>query len=582
MAERIDVGITIKGTQEASDSMNALDQGIKKAGSGMDGLIGLTDKFTGGAATGMINAYKGTLTFIKGLKLTKVALISTGIGAIVVLVGALVAAFMSSEEQAGQMKVQMAALGAVVDRVTGYFKAAGGYIVGLFSGGPQQALENYNKEMDKLPGSMQDAIDAAMQLERRLQALAEAQRFQAAMSAKAGLQAKRLLKQASDTNKTTEQRIALIEKANAIEMADFEKRKKNLKEESEIIKDRIATQGTSVELENKLMALYTTRLKMEEEKMNLTATGLNRIQVLKDADAAAEQKRIDDAKKAIDDQKVLDDEAIATQKAKDAAKLAAQIKLEDELYALSLSDFDRAELALQQQFDKRDAIAGDNAELKKAAEQRLIDDLAALQKKFDDEKAAKQKVIDDKTAADKKVVDDKKIAQELAVAEAIKSARMNIVSSSFDALKAMAKTEEQSKKLAIAQILVNQAIAMSNAIAGATTSATATGPGAFVATPLFIAQALGIVIGSFASIKGVMNQAGASAEGVGGGGGGGGGMGGGMGTASNRDGPTLGLTPDISEAVTPGSIPPINAYVVQTQLADQNALAAQIQSATRL
>ena len=582
MAERIDVGITIKGTQEASDSMNALDQGIKKAGSGMDGLIGLTDKFTGGAATGMINAYKGTLSFIKGLKLTKVALISTGIGAIVVLVGALVAAFMSSEEQAGQMKVQMAALGAVVDRVTGYFKAAGGYIVGLFSGGPQQALENYNKEMDKLPGSMQDAIDAAMELERRLQALAEAQRFQAAMSAKAGLQAKRLLKQASDTNKTTEQRIALIEKANAIEMADFEKRKKNLKEESEIIKDRIATEGTSVELENKLLALYTTRLKMEEEKMNLTATGLNRIQVLRDADAAAEQKRIDDGKKAIADQKVLDDEAIATQKAKDAAKLAAQIKLEDELYALSLSDFDRAELALQQEFDKRDAIAGDNAELKKAAEQRLIDDLAALQKKFDDDKAAKQKVIDDKTAADKKVVDDKKIAQELAVAEAIKSARMNIVSSSFDALKAMAKTEEQSKKLAIAQILVNQAIAMSNAIAGATTSATATGPGAFVATPLFIAQALGIVIGSFASIKGVMNQAGASAEGVGGGGGGGGGMGGGMGTASNRDGPTLGLTPDISEAVTPGSIPPINAYVVQTQLADQNALAAQIQSATRL
>ena len=582
MAERIDVGITIKGTQEASDSMNALDQGIKKAGSGMDGLIGLTDKFTGGAATGMINAYKGTLSFIKGLKLTKVALISTGIGAIVVLVGALVAAFMSSEEQAGQMKVQMAKLGAVVDRVKGYFKAAGGYIVGLFSGGPQQALENYNKEMDKLPGSMQDAIDAAMELERRLQALAEAQRFQAAMSAKAGLQAKRLLKQASDTNKTTEQRIALIEKANAIEMADFEKRKKNLKEESEIIKDTIATKGTSVELENKLMALYTTRLKMEEEKMNLTATGLNRIQVLKDADAAAEQKRIDDAKKAIDDQKVLDDEAIATQKAKDAAKLAAQIKLEDELYALSLSDFDRAELALQQEFDKRDEIAGDNAELKKAAEQRLIDDLAALQKKFDDDKAAKQKVIDDKTAADKKVVDDKKIAQELAVAEAIKSARMNIVSSSFDALKAMAKTEEQSKKLAIAQILVNQAIAMSNAIAGATTSATATGPGAFVATPLFIAQALGIVIGSFASIKGVMNQAGASAEGVGGGGGGGGGMGGGMGTASNRDGPTLGLTPNISDAVTPGSIPPINAYVVQTQLADQNALAAQIQSATTL
>lgn len=582
MAERIDVGITIKGTQEASDSMNALDQGIKKAGSGMDGLIGLTDKFTGGAATGMINAYKGTLSFIKGLKLTKVALISTGIGAIVVLVGALVAAFMSSEEQAGQMKVQMAKLGAVVDRVTGYFKAAGGFIVGLFTGGTQKALENYNKEMDKLPGSMQDAIDKAMVLERRLQALAQAQRESGAIQARASLQAKKVLKEAEDITKTTEQRIALIEKANAIEKKAFDKRMAMAEEERSILVDQVNDGDRSVETMGKLLAATEATLKLEEERMDLADTGANRIKVIRDADAVAAQKRIDDAQKAIDDQKVLDDEAIATQKAKDAAKLAAQIKLEDELYALSLSDFDRAELALQQEFDKRDAIAGDNAELKKAAEQRLIDDLAALQKKFDDDKAAKQKVIDDKTAADKKVVDDKKIAQELAVAEAIKSARMNIVSSSFDALKAMAKTEEQSKKLAIAQILVNQAIAMSNAIAGATTSATATGPGAFVATPLFIAQALGIVIGSFASIKGVMNQAGASAEGVGGGGGGGGGMGGGMGTASNRDGPTLGLTPDISEAVTPGSIPPINAYVVQTQLADQNALAAQIQSATRL
>ena len=582
MAERIDVGITIKGTQEASDSMNALDQGIKKAGSGMDGLIGLTDKFTGGAATGMINAYKGTLSFIKGLKLTKVALISTGIGAIVVLVGALVAAFMSSEEQAKGLKVMMAGLGAVVDRVTGYFKAAGGFIVGLFTGGTQKALENYNKEMDKLPGSMQDAIDKAMVLERRLQALAQAQRESGAIQARASLQAKKVLKEAEDITKTTEQRIALIEKANAIEKKAFDKRMAMAEEERSILVDQVNDGDRSVETMGKLLAATEATLKLEEERMDLADTGANRIKVIRDADAVAAQKRIDDAQKAIDDQKVLDDEAIATQKAKDAAKLAAQIKLEDELYALSLSDFDRAELALQQEFDKRDAIAGDNAELKKAAEQRLIDDLAALQKKFDDDKAAKQKVIDDKTAADKKVVDDKKIAQELAVAEAIKSARMNIVSSSFDALKAMAKTEEQSKKLAIAQILVNQAIAMSNAIAGATTSATATGPGAFVATPLFIAQALGIVIGSFASIKGVMNQAGASAEGVGGGGGGGGGMGGGMGTASNRDGPTLGLTPDISEAVTPGSIPPINAYVVQTQLADQNALAAQIQSATRL
>jgi hypothetical protein len=149
----------------------------------------------------------------------------------------------------------------------------------------------------------------------------------------------------------------------------------------------------------------------------------------------------------------------------------------------------------------------------------------------------------------------------------------------------MAKTEEQSKKLAIAQILVNQAIAMSQAIAGATTSATATGPGAFVATPLFIAQALGIVIGSFASIKGVMNQAGAATDGldlsppsVGGGGGGGGGGG-----ESSGMGNQLALTPDMAGSFLGNSaIPPVQAYIVQNDIADAGALQTELQTQASL
>ena len=584
MAEKIDVGITIKGTQKASDSMNALDQGIKKAGSGMDGLIGLTDKFTGGAASGMINAYKGTLSFIKGLKLTKVALISTGIGAIVVLVGALVAAFMSSEEQAKGLKVMMAGLGAVVDRVTGYFKAAGGFIVGLFTGGTQKALENYNKEMNKLPGSMQDAIKKAMELERRLQALAQAQRESGVIQARASLQAKEILKEAQDINKTTEQRIALIKEANAIEKRAFDKRMAMAEEERSILIDKVNAGDRSVKTMDALLAATEATLKLEAERMDLADTGANRIQTLRDAEAAAKEETRQANQDAIDQKKEDDATAKATQDAIDAAKLAAQIKLKDELYALSLSAFERQELALQQEFDRRDAIAGDNAELKKAAEQRLIDDLAALQKKADDDAAAAKKAAEDKAASDKATSDAKKIAQELAVAEAIKTARMSVVSSSFDALNAMAKTEEQTKKLAIAQILVNQAIAMSQAIAGATTSATATGPGAFVATPLFIAQALGIVLGSFASIKGVMNQAGAATSGLDttmpsmGGGGGGGGGGDTSGTGNQ-----LALTPDMAGSfLGNSSIPPVQAYIIQNDIANARALQTELQTQASL
>lgn len=580
MAEDLNVGLKVKGTKEATKELNALDQGIKNAGSGMEGLIGITDKFTGGAATGMIKAYKGALTFIKGLKLTKVALISTGIGAIVVLVGALVGAFMSSGKQAKKLKVMMAGLGAVVDRVSGYFKAAGGFIVGLFTGGPQKALENYNKEMAKLPGSMQDAIDKAMELERRLQALESMQRSSAEIQAKSSLQTKRLLQEAKDVNKTTEERIALITKANNIEKRAFNLRMEMAKEEQAILKDKVAEGDRSEETIDALIAVNAAVFKLEEEKLAFMETQSNRIQVLKDAEDAAAKAAADKAKDLADKKEAKDKAAKKKQDAIDAAKIAAQIKLEDELYALSLSDFERAELELQKKFDERVAIAGTNNQLLKDAEQRLIDDLAALAKKTAEDAAAAKKAADDKAEAKQKVVDDKKIAAEEATAEAVKSARMSVVSAGFQALGVMAKTEEQSKKLAIAQILVNQGMAMSSAIAGAQAAALATGPAAPVVSPLLTAQMIGIVLTSFASIKGVMNQAGASAEGVGTGSGGGGG--GGLGVISNREDPILGLTPDMREGVTPGSIPPINAYVVQTQLADQNALAAQIRTATTL
>lgn len=580
MAEDLNVGLKVKGTKEATKELNALDQGIKNAGSGMEGLIGITDKFTGGAATGMIKAYKGALTFIKGLKLTKVALISTGIGAIVVLVGALVGAFMSSGKQAKKLKVMMAGLGAVVDRVSGYFKAAGGFIVGLFTGGPQKALENYNNEMAKLPGSMQDAIDKAMELERRLQALESMQRSSAEIQAKSSLQTKRLLQEAKDVNKTTEERIALITKANNIEKRAFNLRMEMAKEEQAILKDKVAEGDRSEETIDALIAVNAAVFKLEEEKLAFMETQSNRIQVLKDAEDAAAKAAADKAKDLADKKEAKDKAAKKKQDAIDAAKIAAQIKLEDELYALSLSDFERAELELQKKFDERVAIAGTNNQLLKDAEQRLIDDLAALAKKTAEDAAAAKKAADDKAEAEQKVVDDKKIAAEEATAEAVKSARMSVVSAGFQALGVMAKTEEQSKKLAIAQILVNQGMAMSSAIAGAQAAALATGPAAPVVSPLLTAQMIGIVLTSFASIKGVMNQAGASAEGVGTGSGGGGG--GGLGVISNREDPILGLTPDMREGVTPGSIPPINAYVVQTQLADQNALAAQIRTATTL
>jgi hypothetical protein len=65
---------------------------------------------------------------------------------------------------------------------------------------------------------------------------------------------------------------------------------------------------------------------------------------------------------------------------------------------------------------------------------------------------------------------------------------------------AMLKTVVDLIQIIVKQIVANQALAMSNAITGATASGAATGPGAIFATPAFIATAIAGVIAAFAAI----------------------------------------------------------------------------------
>ena len=576
MAEKIEVGVIIKSSGKAISDLNQISSASKNVAGELDAsnlilgkLEGSFDQMTGGAYSGFKKAAGGLKTFITGLKTTKSAIVATGIGALVVAFGLLVTHWddikelvsgVSSEQKnllrdtiatrdASQAQLDITRQSEEILRLAGKSEQA------ILDTKIEQSLEIVEQTRDILEQQKLLKIEQIAGAQRNKEIAAGILQFM--------MIPLNLILGAVDALTAGLAFIGVLEEGTSLveDSADF--MASQFFDPEEVEKEADAT----------ILAIENELLNMEN-----TYAGYQNKKIAND-EAAAKREREAAATRA-SNTATAEQEEIDTQKAIDDAKIAAQIKLEDELYALSLSAKEREELALQQKYDERAAIAEGNEALEKDAKQQYYDDLEALQNKYDEASTAAQNTTDDKTATDKKASDDKKIAQELAVADAIKAARMTVVSSSFDALNAMAKTEEQSKKLAIAQILVNQAIAMSQAIAGATTSATATGPGAFVATPLFIAQSLGIVLGSFASIKGVLNQAGAATEGVGDEVAGGGA--GGAGIASNREGPTLGLTPDISKSLSSGSMPPVNAYVVQSQLADQNALAAQIQAASTL
>ena len=83
MSERIDVGVTIKGTEKVSSDLSKVDSKTKDLSGSVDMASASLDKMTGGA----VSAFKGIAGGIKkavlGMKTFKGALISTGIGALV-------------------------------------------------------------------------------------------------------------------------------------------------------------------------------------------------------------------------------------------------------------------------------------------------------------------------------------------------------------------------------------------------------------------------------------------------------------------------------------------------------------------
>jgi hypothetical protein len=217
MAQDYTVNVKVTGVDQAKTQVDGLSESLKEAGQSSSQLTVL-DKITGGAVSGFKNAAAGVKTFITGLKLTRAAIIATGIGALVVGVTSLVAAFTSTRRGARQLQVIMAGLGAVVERVTAHFQAAGGFIVDLFSKGPTEAAKNYRAEVDKLPGSMSDAVRATMELQKAEQALLDTRRELTIADAKGreSIAKDRLI--ARDRTKDLETRIEAAQRAMDTEL----------------------------------------------------------------------------------------------------------------------------------------------------------------------------------------------------------------------------------------------------------------------------------------------------------------------------------------------------------------------------
>jgi len=402
MAQDYDINIKVKGLGAAANQLADFTDELNKAREEGASISGALDTATGGAVTGFRKAAAGTKTFITGLKLTRAAIIATGIGALVVGVTALVGAFTKTRRGARQLQTIMAGLGAVVEQLTARFQAVGGFIVDLFSKGPQEAVKQYKQTLDELPGSLQEAINKAVELEKRTQALTDAQRALTVQRAKDRAEIKALNMVAEDTTKRLEEREAAAQRAIDIEKALMAERERIAAEELAIAQEKAAQSDSSDEDLNRLAELEANLLNLRTESVELQTTLNNKLNTIRNqaaAEAEAEAKRIADAalakRKAEEDaaQKIADAEAEVIKALKDA-----RLAREDERT--------REEAAALAAFEDRKEKAKNNADLLLQVEEEYRETLIAIDDKYQAQERAKEEEANKQRAEAEKAVAD--------------------------------------------------------------------------------------------------------------------------------------------------------------------------------
>lgn len=164
MAQEIEMKIkTVVETKKATDGVKEVEKGANKAGGAIDQMTGALDKFTGGAVTAFKSFGAGVKSGIASLTTFKGVLATTGIGALVIAVGSLVAYFTKTERGAEALRVIMATLGGVVGAFTDKAVALGESVYEAFNN-PKQALEDLGDSFtyyftEFIPNAVQNVID---------------------------------------------------------------------------------------------------------------------------------------------------------------------------------------------------------------------------------------------------------------------------------------------------------------------------------------------------------------------------------------------------------------------------------------
>lgn len=209
----------------AITSLKGLGSYLKDVG---DEFKSIGEKFKAAQAAtiGMTTAQKALTTSLNicsaAWKVFKVAIISTGIGALVIALGSLVSYFTKTQAGIEMASKAMAGLGAIVNVIIDRLSKVGSAIVNLFKGNFKQSANDMKGAFKGIGDEIEREVKLAVQLKEALNKIEKQEVTLSMRRAANKAQIEELKKISDDTTKSTNERIAAAQKAYELEKKDLD------------------------------------------------------------------------------------------------------------------------------------------------------------------------------------------------------------------------------------------------------------------------------------------------------------------------------------------------------------------------
>jgi len=226
-------GVSLNGLRDSY-------QATKDTTTGLIKNLVLTEsvqKSQAAATNAQTTAQKGlnvaTIAGKVAMNIFKLALIATGIGAFVVIIGSLVAYFTQTQKGAEVVRKVMAGLGATIDVLTDRLSAFGGGIAKIFSGDFAGGLNDMKESFQGIGDEIEREIVLVTELENALISLEKREIAVSVGRSEINKKIKEQNRLAEDTTKSLNTRIEAAEKVVALEQ-------EQIKIENDLANERLA------------------------------------------------------------------------------------------------------------------------------------------------------------------------------------------------------------------------------------------------------------------------------------------------------------------------------------------------------